>query len=337
MARILMLSNVARSFPGFAEARAALVAAGHEVIDPGARFLPQEEVAGLIGEIDGVLVGGTHQLREPALVAAARLQVIVREGIGIDNIDVDVATSLGIVVGNTAGSNAESVADHAFGLMLAIVRRLFFLDEETRKGRGWEHRPPLEQIAGKTIGVVGTGNVGSAVIRRAAGFGMGILGNDLAPNPRLEADYGVRYVPLDQLLLSADIVTLHVPLTGLTRGMIGEAELAQMKPSALLINTARGEVVDSAAVADALRDGRLGGVGIDAWSSEPVVDSELFAIPGVIATPHVGGNSTQSSFNARTWGARNLLLALDGRPRDVVNPEVLDTPALRLPMASTTH
>jgi D-3-phosphoglycerate dehydrogenase len=337
MVRILMLSNVARSFPGFAEARASLEAAGHEVIDPGARFLPQDEVAGLIGEIGGVLVGGTHQLRETALLAAPRLKVVVREGIGIDNIDVDVATRLGIVVGNTAGSNADSVADHAFAMMLAIVRQLFFLDEETRKGRGWEHRPPLEQIAGKTIGVVGTGNVGSAVIRRAAGFGMEILGNDLVPNPRLEADHGVRYVSLRELLFASDIVTLHVPLTDLTRGMIGEAELEQMKPSALLINTARGEVIDSAAVGDALRGGRLGGVGIDAWSSEPVLESDLFAIPGLIATPHVGGNSTRSSFNARTWGARNLLLALDGKPRDVVNPEVLETPALRLPMTSTTR
>jgi D-3-phosphoglycerate dehydrogenase len=330
-----MLSNISRSFPGFREAREALDAAGVEVVDPGGRFVPPEEVAEAIADVDGVLIGGTHQLRAPALRAARQLAVVIREGIGVDNIDVDEATALGIIVGNTAGSNADSVADHTFALVLALVRDLFRIDREMRAGRGWEHRPPLGQIAGKTIGVVGTGNVGSGVVRRAAGFGMTILGHDIAPNPALVSAYGLRYVDLPTLLKSADVVTLHVPLTEATRHMIDAQALRLMAPGALLINTARGEILDQDALHAALADRSLGGAAIDAWPDEPVSTSPLFDLPNVVVSPHVGGNSTQSSINARTWGARNLLLALAGQPRDIVNPEVLEGGGARLRLRGT--
>jgi D-3-phosphoglycerate dehydrogenase len=331
MATILLLANTPRSFPGFADAAAAMAAGGHVLVDPGARWVPQDEVATLIGDVDGVIVGGTHELRALALRSAVNLKVIVRQGIGVDHLDVDVATELGIVVSNTAASNADSVADHTFAIALALLRDLIRFDAETRKGRGWEHRPPLGQLAGRTMGVVGTGNIGRGVVRRAAaGFGMAVLCYDPFPNPTLTETYGARYVPLDELLAGSDVVSLHVPITPDTRGLIGARELALMKPDAILVNTARSQVVDTAALVDALRAGRIAGAAVDAWHPEPATESELFGLPNVVVTPHVGGNSVQSSYNARTWSVRNLLEALAGQPRDVVNPEVLRSAELRL-------
>jgi D-3-phosphoglycerate dehydrogenase / 2-oxoglutarate reductase len=334
-ARVLLLANTPRSFPGFDESAAMVAEAGHELIDPGARYVPQDEVASLIEDVDAAIVGGTHELRETALRHAGRLKVIVRQGIGVEHLDVDVATELGIVVSNTAASNADSVADHTFAILLALLRDVIRHDAETRRGHGWDHRPPLAQLAGRCIGVVGTGNIGRGVVRRAAaGFGMSVVCFDPFPDHSLVDEYGARYAPLDELLATADVVSLHVPITPETRGMIGARELALMKADAVLVNTARSQIVVTADLAQALRSGRLAGAAIDAWSPEPCAESELFSLRNVVVTPHVGGNSVQSSIKARTWSVRNMLEALDGRPRDVVNPEVLDTPGLRLESAS---
>jgi phosphoglycerate dehydrogenase-like enzyme len=334
-ARILLLANTPRSFPGFEESAAMVEAAGHVLVDPGARWVPQDEVAALIHDIDGVIVGGTHELRAAPLRQAPRLKVIVRQGVGIDHMDVVVATQLGIVVSNTAASNADSVADHTFAILLALLRDVVRHDARTRQGRGWDDRPPLGQLAGRCIGVVGTGNIGRGVVRRAAaGFGMSVLCYDPFPDQALAAQYGARYVALDELLATADVVSLHVPIVPETRGMIGARELALMRPQAVLVNTARAQVVDTPALADALRARRIAGAAIDAWSPEPCMESELFSLPNVVVTPHVGGNSVESSIKARTWSVRNLLDALAGKPRDVVNPEVLSSPRLRLTLAA---
>jgi phosphoglycerate dehydrogenase-like enzyme len=334
-ARILLLANTPRTFPGFDESAEMIAAAGHVLIDPGARWVPQDEVATLIGDVDAVIVGGTHELHAAPLRQAGRLKVIVRQGIGIDHMDVDVATELGIVVSNTAGSNADSVADHTFAILLALLRDVVRHDAATRAGHGWDHRPPLGQLAGRTMGVVGTGNIGRGVVRRAAaGFGMSVLCFDPIPNAALAETYGARYVPLDELLARSDVVSLHIPITPETRGLIGARELALMKPDAILVNTARSQVVDTAALADALRARRIAGAAVDAWHPEPATESELVGLPNVVVTPHVGGNSVQSSYNARTWSVRNLHEALAGQPRDVVNPEVLRSAGLRLPLVA---
>jgi D-3-phosphoglycerate dehydrogenase len=330
-ARILLLIKTPRSFPVFEESAAMLAAAGHEVIDPGARFVPQEEVADLIPDVDGVIVGGAHELRAIALRRAVKLKVVAVQGIGVDHVDMAVATELGIVVSNTAGSNADSVADHTFAILLALLRDVVRHDATTRAGRGWDDRPPLGQLAGRSMGVVGTGNIGRCVVRRAAaGFGMTVLACDPYPDQRLVEAFGVRYVPLDELLANADVVTLHVPILPETTGLIGERELALMKPGAVLVNTSRSQVVDTAALAEALRRGRLAGAAIDAWSPEPCRESELFDLRNVVVTPHLGGNSVESSLRARTWSVRNLLDALAGHPRDVVNRDALGAPGLRL-------
>ncbi len=329
--RVLVLSTVPRTYPGHDEARGMLANAGYEVIDPGVGLLPEADAAQLASGVHALLVGGTHPVPTSVMTGAPLLRVIVREGIGMEKIDLGTATKLGIVVANTAGSNSDSVADHAIALMLAVLRDIRRLDQRIRDGVGWKDRQPLQQLAGRSLGMVGTGHVGQAVIKRAAGFGVSITAFDPITNPVLERDYGVTYVAtLEELLSSADVVSLHAPLLPSTEGMIGARELGLMKSNAILINTARGLLVDNAALVEALREGTIAGAGLDAWPNEPVVQSPLFDLPNVIVTPHVGGNSTTSSFNARTWGARNLIDCLSGNPRDVVNIDVLSSPALRV-------
>jgi phosphoglycerate dehydrogenase-like enzyme len=257
---------------------------------------------------------------------ARKLKVIAKQGIGVDTVDVAAATELGIPVCNTAGSNSESVADHAFALILGLVRQVVQLDAATRSGRGWEvWPPPVEQIAGKTIAIIGTGNIGSRVARRAsAGFGMKVLANDLVPNRGLEVAYGARYGSIEDIVPLADVITVHVPLTDLTRNFIGASTFALMKRTALFINTARGGLVDETALANALREGRIAGAWLDVFETEPVEDSPLLGLDNVLLTPHCSGQSTESSRNGRLWSVDNVVAAFSGAPRNVVNPSVLE-------------
>lgn len=312
MSTVLLLDNTDRSFPGYTDAADVLTSRGHRLVDPGGRLLPEDEVLSLIGDVEGVIVGGVHPLNAREIDAAPGLRHIVRAGIGLDIIDVATASARGISVTNTAGSNAASVADHTFALILGLLRNLVRFNHEVRAGTGWAHRPLLGQLEGQRIGVVGVGNIGGAVVRRAAaGFGMEVIGNDLVTNRDLEREYRLRYTSLDDLLATCPIVTLHVPLTPLTANLIGDRELALMPSAGVLVNTARGGIVDEEALARALSTGHLAGAGIDAWRVEPAEHSELFAFPNVLATPHVGGNSPVSSYNARVWAAERICAALD--------------------------
>ena len=321
---VLVLADVRRSVAGWADSLALLRGRGFAVDDPGEPLDPAE-AARRAGEVDAIIVGGTHVLRENVLSAARRLRVVSRQGVGMDNIDVDAATRLGVLVCNTAGCNADAVSDHTFALLLHLTRDLGRLDARTRAGRGWEDGwpPTLTQLAGKTLAILGTGNIGRAVARRAAAFGMRILAHDLVEDADLSERLGVAYLPLDQMLPPADVLTVHVPLTPLTRGMIGPERLARLRPHALLINTARGGVVDEEALADAIRRGRLAGAGMDVYEVEPRTRSPLFDLERVVLTPHVGGSSVESSTAARMWAAENLIAFFEGAPRNVVNPEVL--------------
>ena len=330
MSKLVILSNLSRSLPGWDKAMAMIKEEGHEVFDPGEKNFNEDEAVSYLKNADAVFVG-LNRLTGPAIRSAKRLIIIAKPGIGVDNIDVNTATQEGILVCNTPGSNAQSVADHLFGLMIAVARRLPYLDSITKAGRGWEQWPTVgSEISGKKLGVVGTGSIGKAVIRRAKGFDMEILAYDALIDPDLAKDPSVRYLPLNDLLRSSDFITLHVPLTDETRGIIGGKELSIMKKSAYLLNTSRGGIVDEKALAKALKEGQIAGAGIDVFEQEPLIESELFKLQNVVVTPHVAGYSPEASYRSRIMSAENINRALRGMKPHIVNPEVLRSPNLRI-------
>ena len=258
----------------------------------------------------------------------ATLKCISRWGVGYDAVDVPAATRHGIVVAYTPGVLDEAVADFAFALLLAIARRIHIGHENMAKGvwgGAWGH-----DVHGKTLGILGCGRIGQAVARRAAGFGMRLLGHDPAPQPAAEK-LGVEFVPLDELLAQCDFLTLHAALTPQTRGLIGAAQLARMKPTAYLVNTARGALVDEAALAQALRDGVIAGAALDAFVKEPLsAEHPLRGCPNVLLTPHLASFARETGERVSHLAAQAILDLMHGKkPAHVVNPGVFQSPALR--------
>jgi phosphoglycerate dehydrogenase-like enzyme len=232
-----------------------------------------------------------HVLRPvtPATIAAApRLKLIQKLGVGVNTIDLEAAKAAGVAVANMPGVNSQAVAEMTLALMLAVLRRLSYLDPLTREGQGWAPDPDLidgvGELAGRTVGFVGYGAAPSRLGAALQALGAKVIYTARSPKPELPG----RFVSLEELLAEADIVSLHVPLTPATRGLIGEAAFAAMRPGAILINTARGDLVDEAALVAALRARRLRGAGLDVFASEPVdPDNPLLALPNVVATPHM--------------------------------------------------
>lgn len=277
------------------------------------------------------VISRTVDLSAAAIASCPTLKVISKHGVGVSNIAVDAATQRGIPVYVTPGANAQSVAELTFGLMLAAARRIPLLDAELRAGR-WTRAQDGMQLAGRRLGLVGFGQVGQRVARIAQAVGMEVHAYD----PVLPAASPVPGVALHRtlqaLLPHSDVLSLHVPLTPATRGLIDAAAFDLLPPGALLVNTARGEVVDEAELVARLRDGRLAGAGLDTMSVEPLPAGHALAgLPTVVLTPHVGG-STPAALGAMAEGAaRNVLGFLQGRPPDArscVNPQVLPTTAL---------
>jgi len=331
MSKVLILSNLSRSLPGWDKAMAMIREEGHEVFDPGEKNFQENEAVHYLKEADAVFVG-LNTLTGSAIKSAKQLLVIAKPGIGVDNIDVSSATEEGIVVCNTPGSNARSVADHLFGLMIAVARRLPYLDSITRAGKGWENYPPVvgTEISGKGLGVIGTGHIGKAVIHRAKGFDMDILAYDPMFDTDLAKDPSVHYLPLNDLLKDSDFVTVHIPLTIDTVGLIGENELSAMKKTAYLFNTSRGGIIDEKALVKALKEGQIAGAGIDVFEQEPLIESELFRLQNVVITPHVAGYSPEASYRSRIMSAENINHALRSMKPHIVNVKVLQSPRLRI-------
>jgi phosphoglycerate dehydrogenase-like enzyme len=290
----------------------------HEEISPA-------ELQELLADVEGVMVSLTPVIDAAIIRAAPRLRFIGKPGAGMDNIDLEEATRRGIMACNTAGSNTEAVADHTFGLMLAVLRHIVLLDRLTREGKGWERRILGGELWGKTLGIVGTGRIGRAVARRALGFGMTLLGYDTVPDPAFAREVSLTYLPLEDLLARSDLVSVHVPLLPATRGLIGRRELAQTKQGALFFNLARGPVVDEEALVESLRSGHLGGAGLDVFSEEPLVPtSPLLALDNVVVTPHASGFSRESLYQSRIALAEAARDVLQGRvPHTLVNLDVL--------------
>jgi D-3-phosphoglycerate dehydrogenase len=308
-ARVLVTAtSYARDDPGLWKALKNDV--GEVVVNPFARPLTSEEVAVLLPGCQGY-IAGLDVIDREALATADSLRVIARYGAGVDRIDLDAARKKGIIVTNTPGANAISVAELAIALMLSVARRIPEADRVTKAG-GWSRLQGLA-LEGRTVGLIGLGAIGKAVARRLQAFDCRILAYD----PYVDAAYAladdITLLPLDDLLPQSDIVSLHVPALPVTRGMVNADFLARMKPGAILINTARGELVDEAALLISLTSGHLRGAGLDAFAVEPPgEDNPLFALPQIVVTPHTGAH-TDSATNAMGWGAlRNLLAALRG-------------------------
>jgi D-3-phosphoglycerate dehydrogenase len=269
----------------------------------------EAELLERIGDVDA-LISGTEPVTARVLAAAARLKIIAKHGVGYENIDLEAARARGVPVALAGGAIADSVADMTFALLLALARRIPQGDRAVREG-AWPRMVGLE-LGGKTLGIVGLGQIGKAVCRRAKGFGMRVVAYDLYPDERFAGSWGLRYLRLDELLAAADIVTLHAPVTTETRHLIDAAALTRTKPGAYLINTARGELIDEQALADALQSGRLAGAACDVFTHEPPTGSPLLALDTFIAMPHSAGQTTAGLRKMGEMTAENVLRALAG-------------------------
>jgi lactate dehydrogenase-like 2-hydroxyacid dehydrogenase len=295
------------------------------------RPLPPEELRAAAAGYDGLICLLTDRIDAEFLAVCPRLRVVANVAVGYDNIDVAAATSAGVAVTNTPRVLTEATADLAFALLLATARRVPEGDAFLREGRYTHWRVRQEQtgvdVHGATLGLFGLGQIGRAVARRARGFDMTVLYHDVQPLPdEDEAALGVTYVPFGELLARSDFVSVHAPLTDSTRHRFDAAALAAMKPTAMLINTARGPIVDEAALAAALRDGVIAGAGLDVYEREPEVDPLLLQLrERVVLLPHLGSATGATRREMCRTAARNVRDALLGRrPENLVNPEVAD-------------
>ncbi|WP_432494246.1 C-terminal binding protein [Kineococcus auxinigenes] len=297
--------------------------AGAELVlaPPGGR----EQLVAAAAGADGLVV--QYARVDAALLdALPGVRAVGRYGVGVDTVDVAACTERGVAVCNVPDYGTESVSDHAIALALAAARRIAWMDRGVRAGTaGLDAVRPVHQVGGRVFGVVGLGLIGAATARKAAGLGYEVIGADSRLEPGSTVA-GVRVVPLEELLRRAHVISLHVPLTESTRGLVGAAELALVRPDAVLVNTSRGGVVDSAALVDALREGRLHGAGLDVHEVEPLpVDHPLAALDTVVLTPHLAWYSEESYGELKRRTVQNVVDVLAGRrPRDVLNPEVLD-------------
>jgi D-3-phosphoglycerate dehydrogenase len=267
------------------------------------------------------VIAGLDKITAETIKSAPGLKVISRFGVGVDNVDLNAATSSGIVVTTTPGANTEAVADLAFALMLATARNIVTADKATRLGL-W---PKVfgSSVFGKCVGIIGTGAIGRAFARRLTGFSTEILLYDINRDEEFAKSIGGKYVPFEELMSRADYISVHVPLNRFTKGMIGSAQLSLMKPTAHLINTARGGIVDEAALIDALTSGVIAGAGLDVYVAEPPKGSKLLECEKVVLSPHMGSYTAESLEAMGMMAAMNLVDVLEGKkPVNVANPGV---------------
>jgi D-3-phosphoglycerate dehydrogenase len=302
-----------RSFgQAFPEHLTQLEAAGCEVVPNGVgRAYRAAELLEVLPEMDAI-VTGTDELTAEVIHAAPHLKTIAKHGVGLETIDLAAAQARGIAVSYTPGFIHDSVADLTLALLLALARKIVPAHLTTKAG-SWKALFGVE-LRDKTLGIVGLGRIGKAVCERAKGFGMRVIAYDPYPDETFAATQGVTFVSLTELLESSDVVSLHAPVKATEGPVIGPAQLDKMKPTAFLINTARGQLVDEAALAAALREGRLAGAGIDAFIKEPPVGSPLLELDNVVLTPHLGGRTLDGQRRMGELVIENCLRALRGEP-----------------------
>jgi lactate dehydrogenase-like 2-hydroxyacid dehydrogenase len=289
--------------------------------------LTPDELAADLREADGAMVAGAR-LTVDVIAQAPRLRAVSNVGVGYDNIDLAACTARRIPVTSTVGAVEEATADLAFGLLLAAARRLAEADRYVREGHWQQWHWKLlwgTDVHQKTLGIYGFGHIGQAMARRGRGFSMRVIYHSSRHAPEaLEQELGASYVDRDTVLAQSDFLSLHVPLTAATRHLIGASEFARMKPSAILVNTARGPVVDEEALEAALASGQIAGAALDVFEHEPHVRPGLLSLPSVVLAPHIGSATGETRAAMARSAAQNLLDLLDGkRPATLLNPEVL--------------
>ncbi len=322
MPTVLIGSGPLRNQPG--RFRELLVQAGFETIDPpGDGTLTEADLRAQLPKVEAIVAGG-EPITDELMAMSPRLKVIARTGVGYDAVDVAAATSRGIAVTITPGTNHDSVAEQAFALLLALTRRIALNDRIIREG-GWDRTLPAP-LRGKTLGLVGLGRIGRAMVPRALAFGMRVLAYDPLPSlPAPVATDDFERVGFDELLSRSDVVSLHLPLLPTTRGLFNREMLGRMRAGSYLINTARGGIVVESDLHEALVSGHLAGAGLDVFEQEPPEPSEpLLQLPNVVSSPHVAGIDVRSMADMAEKAAWCIVELSQGRwPSDcIVNPEV---------------
>jgi len=315
----------------------ALLRASHEVDErPG---LPRDELCALLPDYDALIVRSQVKVDAGLIAAGTRLVVIGRAGVGVDNVDLDAATRAGIMVVNAPTGNTIAAAEHTLALLYGLARRTAPADASVRRGEWKRAQFTGLELRGRTLGIVGLGKIGQAIAVRAIAMEMTVLAADPFVTEEQAANHGVELVGFNELLGRADVVTVHVPLTRTTRGLIGRDAIARLRPGSIVLNVARGGVVDEEAVADALASGHLGGAGIDVFEHEPPTDSPLLGAPNTLLTPHLGASTAEAQILVAEEVAAQVLDVLEGRSaRYAVNaplltPETARAIAPYLPLA----
>jgi lactate dehydrogenase-like 2-hydroxyacid dehydrogenase len=287
--------------------------------------LPISDLIRHVADVEAIIPMGAHPIPEPVIAAAPRLRIVAVAAVGYNIVDVAAATRRGILVTNTPGVLTDTTADMAWALMLGVARRVPESDRFVRAGKWtgvyWSQLMGTD-VHGGTLGIIGLGRIGQAIARRAQGFGMRVLYHKRTPDPEAARSVGAEYRTKAELLRESDFVVLSIPLTPETRHLIGAAELALMKPTAFLVNVARGPVVDEAALVEALRANRIAGAGLDVFEDEPKLHPGLLGLENLALTPHIGSASGATRRRMATRAAENCIAALEGhRPPDLVNPD----------------
>jgi D-3-phosphoglycerate dehydrogenase len=300
-----------------------LQSAGLDVIDMRGAGIEKAAFVAALSKADIILCGNDLQVNDAVLTLAPRLRAIAKQGAGLDTVDIAAATRRGIPVFHTPGANNQAVADHTFALILCLARRIIYCDRSLRERR-WEHTKIMGlEIWDKTLGLLGLGAIGRCVALRAKGFQMKVLAHDPFWPEAFAREHGIERVSVEDLLSTSDIVSLHAPLTPENRGLINAARLRLMKPTALLINAARGGIVNEADLYEALKSGVIAGAGIDVFEKEPPVDSPLLELDNVVLTPHTAAFTYEGMNNMSVRIVEQVIDFCNGKqPKHTVNPEV---------------
>lgn len=293
--------------------------------------ITNEELINSIGDYDAIVVRSRTKVTREVIEATPRLKIVARAGVGVDNVDVQAATEKGIMVVNAPESTSVTVAEHTMGIILSLARKISIADKSVKDGKWEKNKFMGTELAGKTLGIVGMGRIGSQVASRCKAFAMEILVHDPYITENMAAKLGVRVVDRDMLFKNADVITIHVPLTPETKHSISRKEFDIMKENAFIVNCARGGIINEEDLYDALSEGKIGGAGLDVFEKEPPEDNPLLTLENLVATPHIGASTREAQRDAAIIVAKEIKKVFNGEsPKNVINMPVLDPETMGL-------